>query len=451
MDILPQKFYSITVPSNTIILLDCYKKQYITFGTTYLIKFRIDLPEYMNMVFICKINTKDKQKNMELYGKSNSDTIGQLADFVEIQRTQFRNWIMNKDMILIQSELVKQNKPIKIDSILLSKPLLQNNLTLKTIITGVKYTDTEIQIDLKKMGMYWNKELRYWEGNLSEEQSQLLIQKWGHSIIVTSKEQNLNESKMIIPIQNSNPTEIVYKVFNFATEKHISVPFTEIRQILMEHFHFPIIKLENKISVTKENINSIFEYKSEGRLFWVINQPNKLITEDEYHELFYTCIEIDSGDNTKRNSMKVLLKIQVGSCLNSIRVAVDTKIYHTENWKERFMSALQTVSQTLIDVYFLIQQSMSKEISLEEGIAYIEMQKYGLKDPEKIEHLHQILIQKFKIEYEHRNKIHTWDLSQLHTYIGTHTEETEEDFIHYEIGSNMYETLQNFGYNILLQ
>ena len=124
------------------------------------------------------------------------------------------------------------------------------------------------------------------------------------------------------------------KVFNIATELHTTVTFTEIRDTLVEYFHLPIAKGE--FDGMKEPNTYIVEDTIKGEMVWSIYQSRSELMG----ETFDSTIEINSGKNTKQDAIDVIAKIKIGSCDNSIKVAIEMRILRVGEWKARLLEYL---------------------------------------------------------------------------------------------------------------
>ena len=441
------KFMSVWTPANLIQIIEIKFYRSKTYGTTYQINFRIQLPEIQTTEFICKTNTLYKRDYKEKYHKTPSDVIGMIADFLDIQRNDFKETIRtckaspDSAKNILQKHFQDQGERIcKIDSTILP------NTEGTTLIFGVQYADEEIRQCLKEdYGMIWDKDQKAWKGDLNNIQVGELLEKYGDHIYTSSI-----QTASVVP-KHVNPRA---KVFNFATEKHVTVPFTEIRLLIERELHRQIVKIDtpnNEFIPSKieqlYNEGKVVEFMEQGHPIWEYKAFTRTIDVNSQPISFVGMVRIESGDNTKRNSIKFIAYIKVGSCDNSIREATKESVYHTKDWEERAMQYLHSSEQLLDQAMQVIQMAINTPISLDDAIKYIKSLSFGLKDSTKIEQVQGLLIT--RLQYEYQSNQTKWALSQALTYVGSHTDEYAQHLQQHEIGDTIYPKLQEEGYNAL--
>lgn len=427
----PNKFFTILVPCNTIEIQEVTYKHYKTYGTTYKLVFRINLPEYTNKVFLCKTNTMHKREYLEKHGKTPSNTIGMLAEYLELKQNDLKAMFKSDPLAKehLQAKLMAQgDRLIKIET---------THLTTsgKVRITNVLYTQTDIHATLKEYGMFWDKVAKCWSGDLSNDQVDELMAQYPDLNVIQANPQ---------PNTNTTTDADMYKVFTIATEKHFAVPFAQIRNIIAEETHLPIKKItefSNLGEVNKYLSDVVVESNFKGRIQWRIDKTNNQVES----ESLIGRIIIDSGDNTKRKSIEIVLEVKVGSCDNSIRIIEAINIYHTENWEERLRTGIQEAQQSLQQAVMIIQQAMSTPITLESAISQVNTMNFGLRTPEKIAKLREAIIKRLSVEF--KDKQTKFAFSQAITNVGSHPEEyfNENEMI----DATMITRLQELGFNIL--
>lgn len=194
------------------------------------------------------------------------------------------------------------------------------------------------------------------------------------------------------------------RVFNISTDRHITVTFNEIRDIVQK---------EVGSVVTEENLG--------GGVCWRYN----LFTKNLEKEEFLASLLITSGNNVKKTSMKVVGLIKVGSCSNSIIAFERVGIKHTENWQERLVSAIKEAVAVINNSMQVIEFAMKREITLDEGLTMIDSMDFGLKDADKIIYIRNLVKTRFELEF--KTKKNFWAVSQSLSYVGTHDEEVNDD------------------------
>ncbi len=249
-------------------------------------------------------------------------------------------------------------------------------------------------------------------------------------------------SAKIVP--KTENQQLYAKVFNIATELHTTVTFTEIRNTLMEIFKLPVVK-EIPNNDMQPN-RYILEESVKGELVWSVFQSQSRIKD----ESFDSSIEIDSGNNTKQNAIEVIGKIKVGSCMNSLRVAINLRILRVGEWKTRLIEYISKAKTLLNEALRVIERSITHQIPIDQCINYIETLDFGLKDQKKIGIIRELVKNRLMFEYSKNPTL--WSASQALTYVGSHQDEymTNEIQQEMEVTNTTFERMQEYGYNILV-
>lgn len=187
-------------------------------------------------------------------------------------------------------------------------------------------------------------------------------------------------------------------VFTIATEIHTIVTYTAIRSLVSE-------------MLGKESLG---ETNTPGRgLKWVKTYSPVELNSDS----LAARIVILSGGNTLKDSIKVSTQIQVNSCQNSMICGDFSRVKHTENWRERLTSILKSAAEIATKSIDVIKMGMNRELTLSEGLNYIQNMELPVTTPEKLEKVKDALKLRFAYEFKRGT---AWELSQALSYYGSH-------------------------------
>ena len=431
------KFLSVLVPINRIKITDVFFKRYSKYGTTYKIVFTIDFDGIQGTKFMCRTNTLYQKQYLQQYKKYPSDTIGFFADFLELNHQKIREILRQNNRLGVIKELTdlisaQAERKIKIDS-----TIMKSGELIKVL--NVRYTDEDLRETLKtQFGFQWNPVEKLWEG--SGNSAEVLELKNIYPHIIVSFQETPDKS-----------SEILYKVFNIATERHYTIPFAKIRDIIQKMFNIPIVMDEqfdekNPFEVLKEDV--IIEYKIDGNPAW----DYRIQLEDfDQNDQLLGFIRILSGDNTKAHSIQVMVMIKVHSCMNSMVCAFIVSIKHLKEWEDKLRTALSSAKTIMTESMNAVKKAINLPITLMDAEQYIKSLNFGLKSAEKVQYVQKIL--KDRLEYQLKQKqtqaLNRWDVSQAITFVGSHPEEYVEDMEKNEISDGINEKLQRIGFEVL--
>lgn len=424
-----ERFNTLLIPAQSVVVEEVYFSQSKTYGITYRMRFSINQPEHKGVIYICKTNSLYKSTYKDQYDKSPPDTIGMLADFFDIKRNEFKDMFKGTDADLKKAEMqelffLQGERIIKIDSTLIP------NATIE--VYGVKYENKEIQAELKTNRFHWNNEKRCWSGSMDRS--------WVSRFHAKYPQLNVG-----VVLENTKEESTLYKVFNIATERHISVPFADIRNVIVKHFNLSIIKLEASDKLeNNSNQPMIIERKEKGIFVWEVIMNTMLIKQ----ETMLGKIKIWSGTNSKSESMKVISEILIGSCQNSLRIATYDRVIHIGDWQSRLIESMVEAKKMLESSVSVIETAMGQSISIEQAYLIVDKNTFGLHDKEKIQKVRDLIKQ--RIEFEFTKDQTKWSISQAMTNIASHPENYEE-LNKINLSDSFYERLQTDGYNVLLQ
>lgn len=215
-----------------------------------------------------------------------------------------------------------------------------------------------------------------------------------------------NASKFTYTSRDNKEVTRFY-IFAVSTTQHIIVTFREIESVVkavlgddVTDCYFGTVKVFVKTYDT-------FEIASAG-------------------ESFLSSIQVTTGKNTKASAIKVVVRVKVGSCSNSIICANYTAIKRTENCLDRLRNTLITANEVIESTQEIITAGAQIPMTLEEGLTYIDNIKVSIKNEEKIQNIKDALKVRFKLEYEGLKT--RFALSQALSFGGTHflAEKTSE-------------------------
>ena len=380
------KFLNMVVPISFIEITDATYFSNKQYGTTYSIGFKINRGDIVvngeplnRYRFLCKVSTKSSQEALANYGKATSDTIGMLADFLGIARTVFRQTI--------------------------KKP----------------FDDVHSASDSKVVSPAVAAKLQ----ELVHADDTRLIKIDATLIPPDGKFQNL-----------------LYKVFNIATEKHVTVPFGEVRVVVKDIINLPISVVDDASDIRD---TQIAEYRFAGQLVWEYATSVSRIEDEE----LFSRLRIMSGDNTKDSAMKVIGYIKVGKCQNTIRCAIYDRIIHVGDWETRLRTSITECQTALITAENSIKMAMTTALDEQAGKDFINGLTFGLSDEKKIEALRVIIVRRF--EYEYSNSQNVWALSQSLTYVGSHPDEYQTEITENKLSESAVERLSDYGFQAITQ
>jgi hypothetical protein len=188
-----------------------------------------------------------------------------------------------------------------------------------------------------------------------------------------------------------------FYVFAISTIKHVIVTFTEIESVV--------------VSVLGDTISEGYfkSVKAYVKTFNIFEAAN---------DTFLSSIQVTTGKNTKASAVKVVVRVKVGSCNNSIICANYTAIKRTEGCLKRLRQTLIAAKEVIQSTQEIITAGTKKPMTLEEGLAYIDNIKVSIKNEEKIQNIKTAL--KARLHYEHKKNPNRFSLSQALSYGGTH-------------------------------
>jgi hypothetical protein len=198
-----------------------------------------------------------------------------------------------------------------------------------------------------------------------------------------------------------------WSIFNVASLKHVAVPFRAIENIIKEVAQGePVFaRLNKQVSWTRKFHN-----------FDLDNEPAFLY------------LHVLSGTNVKTSAIKVMLKIQVTSCVNSIQCATYQPIKHTLNWEARLRGALTTAMSLANRITGIYQEAVRIPMTLEEALQWVDEEVHlQIRTEEKVEKIKKLLKRRLRQEFNSRQN--RFALSQALSYVATH--EQDEAFTEY--------------------
>ncbi len=196
-----------------------------------------------------------------------------------------------------------------------------------------------------------------------------------------------------------------FYAYVISTNKHLIITFKEIESIVtsvlgigITESHFQSVKAFTKIYSTFETAG----------------------------DSFLSSIQVTTGKNTKASAIKVVVRVKVGSCSNSIIVANYTAIKRLKGCLDRLRNTLINAAEIIQSTQEIITAGIKKELTLEEGLVYIDNINLSIKNEEKINNIKEAL--KIRFKHEFKSNKNRFALSQALSFGGTHflAEKTSE-------------------------
>lgn len=213
-----------------------------------------------------------------------------------------------------------------------------------------------------------------------------------------------------------------WSIHNIASLKHVAVPFRAIEDIIRE------------ISQGAPKFN-----KHKRQVSWT-QRFNDLILDEEPAFLY---LHVVSGTNVKTSAIKVMLKMQVTSCINSIQCATYQPIKHTINWETRLRESLESAISLVKRIGGIYQEAVRIPMTLEEAIRWVDEEVHlQIRTGEKTDRIKDLLKVRLRQEFHKRNN--RFALSQALSYVGTHEE--DEAFTEYS-----REQLKQYAHAVIAQ
>jgi hypothetical protein len=189
-----------------------------------------------------------------------------------------------------------------------------------------------------------------------------------------------------------------FYVFTVATEVHTTVTFGAIRATIHE--------VLGKTDLGETNAPG-------SGMKWVKRYP----AEDVGFDTLAAEVVVLSGGNTLKDSIKVSTRVQVSSCKNSMVCGDFSRVKHTENWNQRLRNILESASDIAAKAIEVVRFGANVDITLEEGLRYIEEMELPITTSEKCVKVKDALKLRFAYEFKRGN---AWELSQALSYYGSH-------------------------------
>jgi len=172
-----------------------------------------------------------------------------------------------------------------------------------------------------------------------------------------------------------------WSVHTIASTKHVAVPFKEIESIVYEYFS----------PCAKFNINRQAGWTYETDLYPLGGE--KSIIQ----------LKVLSGRNIKTSAIKVMVSVQVGQHLDSIRCATYVPIKHMLKWEEKLRHSLESAQAHIQVIRETYKDATVRPMTFEQASKWIQDEiHFQIRTPEKVATIKELLLKRLEYEFSQR-------------------------------------------------